>query len=227
MALSMKSAPPAEVVRAPRETESTVFPSWNGRTAFGAANVEAAQFQQVWFELAGAPIDDKLAFAADTRRVHRRLLAPSVPAGYEEYAGYYRGADFPALEKRTATIRYERPYFGPSQVVRFANPLDVANEMEILASRIFALKDKPLEPIEYFFQIVSIFRRFNVIHPYLNGNGRMARLLLAVLASARGIPVSEHWTFHLRPYDGFIGFCFDEYGENPHLLTAYLTRWFG
>ena len=74
---------------------------------------------------------------------------------------------------------------------------------------------------------VHIFREFSHIHPYLDGNGQISRILMHVMAETSGIAVSSNWTSHVRPYDGAIGYALQCYPRHPELLVGYLKRWFG
>jgi fido (protein-threonine AMPylation protein) len=202
------------------------FPEWAARRRGGNDLEEKRKFDSVWLELRVASTGSKLNFLTDTRSIHRRIFRDVAPPDFDVYAGHYRGEDYPPLKFRTAVVRYRRPYVGVKPLVRFIEPEDVSNEIDFLKSKIVSLHDTKLDVVPYFAESVSIFRRFSSIHPYLNGNGRISRLMLALLADMKGIHVSSDWHFHKRPYDNFIGFCFQQYPTNPHLLIAYLSRWF-
>lgn len=201
----------------------TDCPPWKARAERDGAEY---RFHTVWRELQSSCLDKKLVFLTDTR-IHKTLFRASTPPGYEFYAGHYRGEKFPGLETRIASMRYTSPIDGVVRVTRFTHPKDVQNELTNLKAKVLELQAKKMDDVSYFIESVSIFRRFSTIHPYLNGNGRISRLMLALLADMKGIPVKDTWTFHVRPYSNFMGVYFQEYLTNPHTLVAYLLRWFG
>lgn len=179
----MSSNPTVSIADAEFATSRDLrFPSWTARAVERIQDAQAAEFTTVWVALLASSAEEQLGFLVDTREVHRRLFSRFAPPGFEVYAGHYRGEPVDVLEKRNAVIRYERPYAGSKGVVRFVPAQDVCDEMEVLKSRIMLLREARLQQVEYFFQSVAIFRRFSAIHPYLNGNGRISRLILAVLA---------------------------------------------
>lgn len=200
------------------------FPRWTGRDSLPEAECQEAAFQEVWKRIIGASRTARATFAADTRDVHRSLLLKSTPKAFEYYAGNYRGASFPALVDRPASIKIAGAT--SRHVTRFSLACDVYSEMAILQSRIDLLRDAELPVVQHFFESVALFRRFSCIHPYLNGNGRISRLLLAALVSMVDLMPNESWTWSTRPYGREISGYFDCYLENPHLLTSYLAQWF-
>jgi fido (protein-threonine AMPylation protein) len=207
------------------ERSENAFPPWTARGVNRNADYKDI-YETIWARLKLSSSDDKILFLLDTRSVHGELFGRFAPEGFEVYAGHYRGEQVESLRRRTASIQYACPYPGAKDVVRFIAPENVAAEISVLNAQIVRMIEMRLEVVPHFFECVSLFRRFCAIHPYLNGNGRIARLMLAVMANMRGISANESWTYHARPYDSFIGFCFDHYRENPHLLTAYLSKWF-
>jgi fido (protein-threonine AMPylation protein) len=200
------------------------FPPWKARAECDEAEY---LFNKVWSELRTSCRDKKLEFLTDTRSIHETLFRASTPVGYDFYAGHYRGEKFPGLETRIATMRYRSPIDGATRLTRFTDPKDVQDELTVLKTKVVDLQSKRMDELSYFIESVSIFRRFSTIHPYLNGNGRISRLMLALLAEMKGIRVKDNWTYHIRPYGNFMGIYFQEYPKNPHTLVAYLLRWFG
>jgi fido (protein-threonine AMPylation protein) len=99
--------------------------------------------------------------------------------------------------------------------------------MQGLAIEISSLLLTTQSEVSFFRKAVRIFVRFNQIHPYLDGNGRMSRMLIALMMNARDIRVSDSWTLGERPYDLSIDQCFRNYAEVPLAMDAYLLRWFG
>ena len=149
---------------------------------------------------AGLPIE----VAADTRREHAQLCGRLVPKGYEYFAGNYRGAQFRCLKE------YEVGVGGDRRVGTAA--AQVTSEMEALATALMSSEskiDKYLtegppavsqeEKLRYVARFTCmVFERFLRIHPYANGNGHMARLIVWVLMRRFGYwPV--RFDIHPRP----------------------------
>jgi fido (protein-threonine AMPylation protein) len=201
------------------------FPTWSARGDNSVA--DEISVGEVWRELKSSCRSNQIDFLVDTRKIHHRLFQCRVPVDFEVYAGHYRGEDYPALAMRRASITYHRPLTGLDKYVSFIEPQFVAPEMATLGEKIALINFDEEDSVVYFYNIVSIFRRYSAIHPYVNGNGRISRLVLGLLAHMNNINVSPEWTFHIRPYGHVIGLCFQEYRTHPHFLTAYLSRWFG
>lgn len=89
-------------------------------------------------------------------------------------------------------------------------PEDVAREMKALLKEYNAIKDKSLE------DIVDLHQRFEVIHPFQDGNGRVGRLVMFKECMANGIVpfiiTEELKMFYyrgLREWDRVRGFLLD------------------
>lgn len=89
-------------------------------------------------------------------------------------------------------------------------PEDVAREMNALLKEYNAIKDKSLE------DIVDLHQRFEVIHPFQDGNGRVGRLVMFKECMANGIVpfiiTEELKMFYyrgLREWDRVRGFLLD------------------
>jgi hypothetical protein len=67
---------------------------------------------------------------------------------------------------------------------------------------------------------------FFAIHPHLDGNGHVGRILAVVLAERLALRADPGWTLHLRPYGPTSSLCLQRYGDHPDLLADHLRRWF-
>jgi len=168
---------------------------------------------------------DQRAFLCDSRAVHRGLFLPFAPGGYEVYAGNYRGLPDSPLEKRRTAVFF-RNVEGLKERDPAAPPHLVAERMAALAAFTAETLDYDYDPRSYFPRCAKIFADFCKIHPYLDGNGHIVRMMLVLLAKRRGLGVRPGWTVHPRPYSHAMGICLQNNKAFPELLEQYLKRWF-
>lgn len=172
-----------------------------------------------------ADFETKRAFLCDTRAVHQELFGPYAPPSFAVYAGAYRGALDTPLEARAATVLYK-----DHPILRSHNPTvrpgRVAERMEALAGHIAESLENADAGALYFKRCVRAFAEFLLIHPYLDGNGHIARLVLAVMLDVGGIEARPTWTIHPRPYSDAIGLCIESFTAHPDLIEQYLRKWF-
>lgn len=179
--------------------------------------------------LAGASSGERLSFVCDTRAVHRRLYAALTPAEHPEYAGTYRGESGTSLEFRR--IGVERESDGSNQ--EFAPPDAVGRYLALVAdqaNRVFSLP--AMTGTDFvFFEIVKLFYIFGLVHPFLDGNGHIQRLIFAACVMQRSeLNLKGTWTIHPRPYDIEIKLAFEEGSTDARLrsldriLGAYVSR---
>ena len=169
----------------------------------------------------------QLAFLLDTRQVHRELFMPLTPEGYEAYAGTYRGEVGSILEHRKAAIHYKNVE-GLKERYPALNPAEVIPYMATLGEfiRETFLGAEEFDRDTYFTRMVRIFGTFSKIHPYLDGNGHISRMMLVLLAERKGIEVSPKWTIHPRPYGIEMAIAFEHYKTCPVILQQVLRLWF-
>ena len=132
------------------------------------------------------------AIAHDTRPVHFNLFAKLAPPEHPYYAGHYRGEPFRCLRYANvgvnddprvgvyATLVFHRTQhlchylnlgFTFLDKLHHAPPSDVPDEDKLLNTVAFAC---------------AIFDEFLRIHPYLNGNGHIARFLVWAILGRYG-----------------------------------------
>jgi fido (protein-threonine AMPylation protein) len=140
-----------------------------------------------------------------TLRAHKYVFRLFTPPGYPFYAGNYRGSNFPILRDYIVGIRID-PKVGtpPARVKKemalfdkqFEQSMDRFEQQFKIGKRSKA--ELLTQMVEY---LANFLVRFLTIHPYANGNGHMARLLVLAMLGRVGIrPVS--WTLDDRPpYD--------------------------
>lgn len=179
--------------------------------------------QQVYSELASGSTFSRIGFLCDTRSMHRTLFAPCAPPGYEDCAGSYRGEKGKCTEFSHVGIpNFALQHRSTGSTVA---PQNVIGEMAKLATYIRNRLPTESPEEQYFRFACRVFRDFNIIHPYVDGNGHIARLVFAALLTIENMRLSCRWTLHERPYDGeIVAFCLAYYPDNPELLECYLYQ---
>jgi fido (protein-threonine AMPylation protein) len=134
-----------------------------------------------------------LRAAQDTRTLHRNFFDGLTPAGFDYYAGHYRGENFLCLKEYEVRIK-NAPRVGhpaavvPDQMRLMATAVaNVAEHCDILYaanSRVVGNAEKLARLVQV---VAALFVYFLEIHPYGNGNGHIARFLLITLLCRYGI----------------------------------------
>lgn len=157
----------------------------------------------------------------DTRPLHRQLFGNRAP----EVAGLYRGT--PA--RRSRTPRAPLSWRAATPVCArdpCPEPWVVGPAMAALGDRIGALWDSPARGDAAFDALAGVTHGFLAIHPYLDGNGHIYRLMAITLAPRFGLTPRADFTLHPRPYDHLMSLGLQWFPDHPGPLSAYLRRWF-
>ncbi|MGC9420609.1 MAG: Fic family protein [Rhodovulum sp.] len=177
--------------------------------------------------LACRPRDRQVALLCDTRPLHRLL-------------GRYRGG--PGLNARIAGRPQAGPvgrYRGVGEHVAMRMPLPgapivtagcppeaVAARMARLSDRIGALLGDPPAPDRARAELVAIFAEFLLIHPYMDGNGRVARILFRRAAGLLDLSLSPRWTLDARPYGAGLSMSLLGARRAPQMMDRFMDRYF-
>jgi len=71
-------------------------------------------------------------------------------------------------------------------------------------------------------EIVRLFYIFGLVHPFLDGNGHVQRLIFSACVMERGsLQLSEAWTIHPRPYGLEIKLAFEAPTTEARLAALY------
>lgn len=150
----------------------------------------------------------------DTRPFHKEIFKKTTPAGFEAYAGSYRGAEYDYLINCPVHIGgYD--HYGTYHVVHTGTPPDqVEPEMRLFhtalmhdiasfdsRANLLGL-DKPQRLVIFSSILAERIVGFLSIHPYVNGNGHISRLIAWVLFLLRGFNISN-WNIDIRPCQPF------------------------
>lgn len=207
--------------------EDLPSPPWKIKNHPLAAEHLRKILPQILVRLRESSVEGHLAFLLDTRSVHREIFGSLTPEGYEAYAGTYRGEEGSILEHRKAAIHYKNveglkeryPALNPAEVIPYMRTLEDFIRETFLGAESF---DKEA----YFTRMVRIFGMFSKIHPYLDGNGHISRMMMVLLAERKSIEVSPKWTVHPRPYGIEMSIAFEHYKTCPVILQQVLRLWF-
>ncbi len=144
---------------------------------------------------------ERVPFLKDPRDVHRRLYAQLAPENHPEYAGTYRGTKSTTLEHRRVGALQVGECAGPAA---FIEPEKVEQSLVSYRQAVETLLDGKIhgDGLRQFDALAKIFYVFGLIHPFLDGNGHVQRLIFAVAVSmCDRITLRNTWTIHPRPYD--------------------------
>jgi hypothetical protein len=173
-------------------------------------------------DLSAAPAARRRALLIDTRPLHLALFGDQAP----EAAGHYRGTPGTPLARSARAVFLARRRPGLRMQDPCAAPEDVGPAMQALGARIGAIWDAAPQGDGAFDALAEVTRGFLSVHPYLDGNGHVYRLMATVLAPRLGLCARPDFTIHPRPYDHLMSLCLQWYPDHPGLLSAYLRRWF-
>ena len=165
-------------------------------------------------------------FLRDSRPAHNRLYRALTPVTHLEYAGTYRGTQGSSLEDRVIFA----PHFdGTDRLRQFVLPQMVKSYMDV------AFKDAVARVLvtsvgtssDHFVQCARLFYVFGLIHPFLDGNGHIQRLMFdRAIGLNRKISLSTKWTVHPRPYSEEMAQAFDAEPAAQsvaNVLRSYVT----
>ncbi len=166
-------------------------PPWEYRDRADSSAVIQRQLQSVLVHFRGLGAE-ALGIVSDTRGLHRQLFQDLTPNGFGYYAGNYRGADFRCLEHCPVSIRGDPRVGYPAEDVEGAirRLLDIVRLGIVGLDDSFALPNAKLSrQTKLHFLVVftsRMFVQFLTIHPYVNGNGHIARLMVWVVLGRYG-----------------------------------------
>jgi fido (protein-threonine AMPylation protein) len=202
-------------------TEQLSAPEWRPEDHPKYNQHLAAISDEIMLEIQSNP-EARLALLRNPRYIHARLYGPLTPRGYEEYAGTYRGTIGTSLETRQVQAvsaidqNRSRNFVAPEKVSTFVTQF--CSLIEELAH--VAMADKT---IVKFNRAVRLFYVFGMVHPFLDGNGHVQRLIFAAAVLHQGLVLKDSWSIHPRPYDVEIARAF-EAPEPFKALQAILSE---
>lgn len=158
--------------------------------------------------------------ARDTRTIHAVFFAGLTPAHFDYFAGHYRGENYRCLKDYNVHVP------GDPRVGHAAHT--VPAKMDALATDIaralieldfaFAVPNAVFSSSQKLFRAVelsaAIFVYFLEIHPYANGNGHMARLIVQAILSRYDIYFNAAFQTHPRPNEPAYSQAIVQYRNN-------------
>lgn len=169
--------------------------------------------------LASTSSQERLSFIIDPRDAHRRLYERLTPVDHPEYAGTYRGTPGTTLEGRRIGATREDGSFQ-----EFIAPDRVSHCLPKVAGQARKIFDLPAGTNSSVVlpEIVRLFYAFGLIHPFLDGNGHIQRLIFSACVMERGpLQLRTTWTIHPRPYDIEIKLAFEAPTAEARLAALY------
>lgn len=170
------------------------------------------------------------AISRDSRPAHATLFENMTPPACPYFAGNYRGSNFRCLKYVEVGVAAD-PRVGvkPDNV---ATALDNLSETlrtgfgALDAARNIPNARLPVEDKIYYVVTFAsrVFVEFLRIHPYVNGNGHIARFLIwAVLGKYGYWP--KKWPLNARPPDPPYSEYIKQYRDgNPQLLETFVLK---
>ena len=169
--------------------------------------------------LAGRRRDSQIDHLCDTRALHRLLARLSSHRRPHGAVGRYRVPGEPVYV--LVNLRPEAP------MVHLTCPAErVPAEMAFLGERIRALLTDPPETAQQHSELAAILATFFRIHPYRDGNGRIARILFRRIALLLGLPLNDRWTLEDSAYGGAMSLSVECFPLSPKPLETFLKRFF-
>jgi len=165
------------------------------------------------------------SFLRDTRAVHRRLYERLAPAGFPEYAGTYRGTPNTSLANRNTgascvTREGHYTFITSDKVHAYLNLAFTKKVDELIAAA------GTEDAAQYFRRSAELFYLFGLIHPYLDGNGHIQRMIfMAAISLHPKLVISQQWTVHPRPYDIEMAKAFEAPENASAAVTAELAAY--
>jgi Fic/DOC family len=201
---------------------------WNIAALPGAGAVLAGRAPALLQQVRGKEAAARLAVVADSRSLHAALFDGLAPADLPEAAGTWRGTPGTGLATAARAVFVTRTAPGLRRRDLCAPAAEVAARMEGFAAEaaaIWAGGDRVTEA-EALASLARMLATFFAIHPYLDGNGHVGRMLAVLLADRLGLHTDPGWTLHQRPYGHVFSLCLQWYPAHPDLLADHLRRWF-
>ena len=137
------------------------------------------------------------AAVLDTRPIHQQLFCRLVHPTMAYLAGHYRGENFKCLRFRPVGVAANPMVGSPPEVVGL-HLKEFRKHVKATLRGLDALMELPdakVRPKEKLKCLVaaacSLFSQFLLIHPYANGNGHIARIMLTWILARFGYWLSE------------------------------------
>jgi fido (protein-threonine AMPylation protein) len=167
---------------------------------------------------------------ANPRLLHHELFQQFTPPGCVEYAGTYRGAPGTTLEGRAIHIDSQ---LRESETFELMPARHVEEGMDYLHQTLAREMEKACTKEQRITLLAMHFALFGRIHPFLDGNGHVQRLLFASLAAELGLSLSPKFAVHPRPFGRLLAIALELFStaelsaaaRHVDVIQEYLTFW--
>jgi len=179
-------------------------PNWEYNDIPDISQLLFDRANKILIEILSSDDDGKVSLCFDTRPKHETYFFELTPPNLPHFAGHYRGERYECLEGYRVHIPSDsRVGHDPADVLKnmdafkrdIKKAVDDCDSIWRLDSSKFSEDEKLNRTIKL---LVALFVYFLEIHPYANGNGHMARLILISLLSRYKIFLSQ-WLIEPKP----------------------------
>jgi len=180
--------------------------------------------------LAGAEPAAQLQLVRDTRPLHLSLFAGLAPDDWPDAAGTYRGTPGSSIALAPRAVFLARKVPGlRSRDTGLPGPEVPAAMAELSQGLCQIWEGRPGATDPHrdagYLALARVTARFFAIHPFMDGNGHVWRLVLPVLGRRLGLVMRPEWTVDQRPYGPEFSLALQWYGDHPTILADQLRRW--
>lgn len=178
-------------------------PSWDYESFPNRQDVIRQAYASLFTRINSSPQINE-STAINTRTAHQEMFARLTPSDHRYFAGHYRGEKFPCLEYYAVGVQGDSTVGHVPETVLISMDALVA-DLKTMFGALDAghrLPNSQLsQPHKLAYTIAAacrMFTHFLQIHPYANGNGHAARLLLVCILVRYGYHPTT-WTVEPRP----------------------------
>ncbi|MDH7794992.1 MULTISPECIES: Fic family protein [unclassified Beijerinckia] len=209
------------------------FPSWQAHQANDYDAKMSKRCDQLLHEIKSDQ-SRRQSIIGDPRHLHAELLADFAPAGYSEYAGTYRGTPATTLAKRAASSPSQ---LAPGTTYNFLDASLVRPAMDKVLNQASTTisSRQSIDDATKLWRLACTFCWLGKIHPFLDGTGHIQRAFFAAMAYELGIPVTNRFSIHPRPFGKLLAIALELFTRAPQgqendqvdLIAEYLAFFLG
>lgn len=165
--------------------------------------------------------DRRIQFICDARALHRHLfshgrgLTRGVPGQYRKSSDPDRGSV--CVLTRTRGLHLQSDGLAADLV---------GSAMRNFRDQMRAVLTLPPPKDAVPTALTHLLAEFVLIHPFSDGNGRTARLMLLAAARHLVCPMTPEWTVSPRPHGAGFSVALLAYKRSPEPFVAYMRRFF-
>lgn len=167
---------------------------------------------------------DLQPLACNPAAVHTMLYKDLSPTA-RQAIGTLRGTSGTDLEQARRAVLTRGAAPGLRKSDPCAEPAQVAQGMNALLEDMKGFWDSG-NAGDAIAALADLSHRFFWIHPFLDGNGHVWRLILIALARSAGLEASPGWRVAVRPYGASFSLALQQYPNQPGLLQSELANYF-